>query len=88
MYLKQFICRNIIYLAVCFVIIPQLVFATKPVRVLTVTGAAKPNQAKLIWTIEARADAPASAMAALSSKTASLLAALEAFGLSKEDLAS
>ena len=51
MYFKQFICRNIIYLAVCFVIIPQLAFATQPVRVLTLTGAAavkvKPNQAKL-----------------------------------------
>lgn len=92
MYFKQFIFRNIIYLAVCFVIIPQLAFATQPVRMLTVTGAAavkvKPNQAKLTWTIEARADAPASAMAALRSKTASLLAALEAFGLPKEDLAS
>ena len=66
MYFKQFIFRNIIYLAVCFVIIPQLAFATQPVRMLTVTGAAavkvKPNQAKLTWTIEARADAPASAM--------------------------
>lgn len=44
---KQFICRNIIYLNVCFVIIPQLAFATQPVRVLTVTVAAeakvKPN---------------------------------------------
>jgi len=92
MYFKRFICRNIIYPAVCFVIIPQLAFATQPVRVLAVTGAAvvkvKPNQAKLTWTIEARADVPASAMAALSSKTASLLAALEAFGLPKEDLAS
>ena len=92
MYFKQFIFRNIIYLAVCFVIIPQLAFATQPVRMLTVTGAAavkvKPNLAKLTWTIEARADAPASAMAALRSKTASLLAALEAFGLPKEDLAS
>ena len=72
MYFKQFIFRNIIYLAVCFVIIPQLAFATQPVRMLTVTGAAavkvKPNQAKLTWTIEARADAPASAMAALRSK--------------------
>ena len=92
MYFKQFIFRNIIYLAVCFVIIPQLAFATQPVRALMVAGAAvikvKPNQAKLTWTIEARADAPASAMAALRSKTASLLAALEAFGLPKEDLAS
>ena len=74
MYFKQFIFRNIIYLAVCFVIIPQLAFATQPVRMLTVTGAAavkvKPNQAKLTWTIEAHADAPASAMAALRSKTA------------------
>ena len=39
---------------------------------LTVTGVAvvkvKPDQAKLTWTIEARADAPASAMSALSSK--------------------
>jgi uncharacterized protein YggE len=65
---------------------------TQQVRVLTVTGVAavkvKPNQAKLTWTIEARADAPASAMVALSSQTASLLAALEAFGLPKEDLAS
>ena len=55
MYFKQFIFRNIIYLAVCFVIIPQMAFATQPVRVLTVTGAAavkvKPNQAKLTWTI-------------------------------------
>jgi len=48
----------------------------------------KPDQAKLTWTIEARADVPASAMSALSSKTASILAALEAFGLPKEDLAS
>ena len=58
---------------------------------LTVTGVAvvkiKPDQANLTWTIEARADAPASAMSALSSKTASILAALEAFGLPKEDLA-
>ena len=38
MYFKQFIFRNIIYLTVCFVIIPQLAFATQPVRVLTVTG--------------------------------------------------
>ena len=63
MYFKQFIFRNIIYLAVCFVIIPQLAFATQPVRMLTVTGVAvvkvKPDQANLTWTIEARADAPA-----------------------------
>ena len=52
------------------------------------SGKVKPNQAKLTWNIEARADVPASAMAALSSKTALLLAALEAFGLPKEDLAS
>ena len=92
MYFKQFIFRNIIYLAVCFVIIPQLSFATQPVRMLTVTGVAvvkvNPDQANLTWTIEARADAPASAMSALSSKTASILSALEAFGLRKEDLAS
>ena len=92
MYFQQFICRNIIYLAVCLVFTSQPAFATQPVRVLTVTGVAvvkvKPNQAKLTWTIEVRGDAPASAMSALSSKTASILAALEAFGLPKEDLAS
>ncbi|MBL6608734.1 MAG: SIMPL domain-containing protein [Rhodobacteraceae bacterium] len=92
MYFKHFICRNIIYLAVCLIFSSQLAFATQPVRMLTVTGVAvvkvKPDQAKLTWTIEARADAPASAMSALSSKTASILAALEAFGLPKEDLAS
>jgi uncharacterized protein YggE len=91
MYFKHFICRNIIYLAVCLIFSSQLAFATQPVRMLTVTGVAvvkvKPDQAKLTWTIEARADAPASAMAALRSKTASILAALEAFGLPKEDLA-
>ena len=92
MYFKHFICRNIIYLAVCLIFSSQLAFATQPVRMLTVTGVAvvkvKPDQAKLTWTIEARGDAPASAMSALSSKTASILAALEAFGLPKEDLAS
>ena len=92
MYFKHFICRNIIYLAVCLIFSSQLAFATQPVRMLTVTGVAvvkvKPDQAKLTWTIEARADVPASAMSALSSKTASILAALEAFGLPKEDLAS
>ena len=92
MYFKHFICRNIIYLAVCLIFSSQLAFATQPVRMLTVTGVAvvkvKPDQAKLTWTIEARADLPASAMSALSSKTASILAALEAFGLTKEDLES
>jgi uncharacterized protein YggE len=92
MYFKQFISRNIIHLAVYLIFTSQPAFATQPVRMLTVTGVAvvkvKPDQAKLAWTIEARSDAPASAMSALSSKTASILAALEAFGLSKEDLAS
>ena len=92
MYFKQFICRNMIYFAVCLIFSSQLAFATQPVRMLTVTGVAvvkvNPDQANLTWTIEARADAPASAMSALSSKTASILAALEAFGLRKEDLAS
>ena len=51
MFFKRFICRNIIYPAVCFVIISQLAFATQPVRLLAVTGAAvvkvKPTHAKL-----------------------------------------
>ena len=92
MYFKHFICRNMIYLAVCLIFSSQLAFATQPVRMLTGTGVAvvkvKHDQAKLTWTIEARADAPASAMSALSSKTASILAAFEAFGLPKEDLTS
>ena len=71
MYFKHFICRIIIYLAVCLIFSSQLAFATQPVRMLTVTGVAvvkvKPDQANLTWTIEARADALASVMSALSS---------------------
>ena len=51
LYFKQFICRNIIYLAFCLIFTSQLAFATQLVRMLTVTGVAvvnvKPNQAKL-----------------------------------------
>jgi hypothetical protein len=44
----------------------------------------KLNQAKLTWTIEARANPLASAVAVLSSKTTSLLFALEAIWLAQK----